>query len=415
MHRREGRTNQLHATSGQAVRSCLSVLCELPRVEVDLASNAGVHPMRTRAGSGRLDAMASGWGRSRFGAGLASFILGLALWCFPAGAASRWTAHRAPDPTPSKDTSLAAVSCTSTRACTAVGGSGRGPLVERWKGGRWSIQATARFAGLRKAGLEGVSCTRGAGCVAVGFSRRWPLVERSDDSGWSVQPTPRSARLRGGNLTAVSCEENRFCIAVGTVSTSVSSRPLAERWDGESWSLQQLTKGLGDASLNGVSCTSRGACTAVGSYTRGFCSAPLIERWNGKRWSIQRIRSDCSTDTRLSGVSCASSTRCIAVGGVYETGGPGAYGGLWDGKAWSEHDPPDFVNGVSCRSDSCTAVGDRGQVERLNGAHWSSVRTSFRKGLRPDLSGVSCPSATSCFAVGSGGNLRESPVVAHGP
>lgn len=82
---------------------------------------------------------------------------------------------------------------------------------------------------------------------------------------------------------------------------------------------------------------------------------------------------------------------------------------------WSRQAVPDLhggLAGVSCASaDACTAVGtsDKGRhlqravtlAERWNGHRWSVQRTPDPRST-PDsnLVGVSCPSATSCMAVG---------------
>src|SRR5207244_9499620 len=96
------------------------------------------------------------------------------------------------------------------------------------------------------------------------------------------------------------------------------------------------------------------ACTAVGGS--------LIEAWNGTSWSIQRP----AEPVGFRGVSCSLATACTAVGGYLS--GVGADRSLaqrWDGSAWS----------VQSTADPSTS----GNV---------------------DLSAVSCPSATSCIAVG---------------
>jgi hypothetical protein len=90
----------------------------------------------------------------------------------------------------------------------------------------------------------------------------------------------------------------------------------------------------------------------------------------------------------------------------------------WNGTSWSEVDAPDpSVDvpptqysqgfGVSCTGTSnCFLVGvyfnalytaDLAFIEQWNGSSWSIVSD----GLSNSLEGVSCATATSCFAVGS--------------
>jgi hypothetical protein len=68
---------------------------------------------------------------------------------------------------------LAAVTCTSASACTAVGtytaSSGKGvTLAERWNGKSWKIQSSPNLAGALLSQLVGVACTSATSCTAVG-------------------------------------------------------------------------------------------------------------------------------------------------------------------------------------------------------------------------------------------------------
>jgi hypothetical protein len=81
---------------------------------------------------------------------------------------------------------LNGVSCMSTTACVAVGDAGSEvhlvPIVERWDGRGWRLEASAR--GVHDGTLLGVSCTSSTTCVAVGINyaagsqASVPLVER---------------------------------------------------------------------------------------------------------------------------------------------------------------------------------------------------------------------------------------------
>jgi hypothetical protein len=69
-----------------------------------------------------------------------------------------------------------------------------------------------------------------------------------------------------------------------------------------------------------VSCASNTACTAVGYYNTAppgeIVGRPLAERWNGSTWSLRGAPTIAGSDTTyLEGVSCTSSRACIAVGG----------------------------------------------------------------------------------------------------
>ena len=135
-------------------------------------------------------------------------------------------------------------------------------------------------------------------------------------------PPPRGTTAIG--LNGVSCVKATFCIAVGNYSTDRDYDPrsspdtaLAERWDGNRWSLQRVAtpRGASYSSLSDVSCSSTSACTAVGSDFGRNLNGILAERWDGKRWTLQRTPRPAGSPTaRLSGVSCATRTACTAVG-----------------------------------------------------------------------------------------------------
>jgi hypothetical protein len=115
----------------------------------------------------------------------------------------------------------------------------------------------------------------------------------------------------------------------------------------------------------------------------------------------------------LVGVSCPSTTSCFAVGN-YDTAFFAANPTLvehWNGWSWKIMTSPNptgggSLEGVSCPSTtSCFAVGYSnfgGLVEHWNGWSWK-ITTSPPGSTNAALRGVSCPSTTSCFAVGDTG------------
>src|SRR5215831_5811945 len=146
--------------------------------------------------------------------------------------------------------------------------------------------------------LIGVACTSATGCLAVGysspnlFSNQSPatLAERWNGNTWSIQPTPSPAD--GGNLTGVSCPSRSSCLAVGGHANPFTEIPpgtLAERWNGTTWRIQRTPNPPGGGwFLTSVSCASPSACTAVGGrlVPPGKPSRTLAERWNGHTWTI---------------------------------------------------------------------------------------------------------------------------------
>src|SRR6266536_3263714 len=173
----------------------------------------------------------------------------------------KWRIRRTPRPAGSTDMVFTGVSCTSARACTAVGDNGAGTLAERWNGRRWAVRATVPG----DEDLQAVSCTSARACTAVGFSG----IERWNGATWASQ---RSPQIRG-TLAAVSCASARACTAVGEGFRGA----VAEHWNGRRWVIQRTPRPRRKV-LAGVACTSARVCTAVGYRQRLFTVRTLAER-----------------------------------------------------------------------------------------------------------------------------------------
>ena len=146
---------------------------------------------------------------------------------------------------------------------------------------------------------------------------------------------------------------------VGPTSLAASQIP--------SWSIvSSPNRTPGGNMLSDVSCVSASFCMAVGLSGTG--TATLAEPWNGSSWSIANIPPlPTATTSFLSGVSCPSVGFCMVVGNYYNSSGGGMLADTWNGSAWSAVAAPALPTGTNSGS----------------------------------LSGVSCPSAGFCVAVGS--------------
>lgn len=230
----------------------------------------------------------------------------------------KWTIQRTPKPTRLSDSQLLGVSCVSAGACIAVGNVDVGdqtvPLAERWNGRTWRLMRARDPYGAVSAVLRGVSCTSQRACTAVGSSDAFgTLVERWDGKQWTIQPSPNAPTghayySRYSELDGVSCASARSCIAVGDWVQGRGEAPLSERWNGHKWTLEAPVNRGGGTTLMGVSCTGPRACTAVGNN-----GTPVAERWNGTKWERQSAR-DPMGDGSFGGVSCISKNRCISAG-----------------------------------------------------------------------------------------------------
>jgi hypothetical protein len=341
-----------------------------------------------------------------------------------------WRVQPTPTPAGAKSPGLVGVSCASTTACTAVGRyftSNVGvTLAERWNGTNWRIESTPVVVGARENDLNAVSCPSTSRCTAVGGSivggNGAELVEYWNGSGWAIQPTPSTYHA---DLLGVSCPSTTTCTAVGDyINASVVVVTLAERWNGNGWTVQPTSNpGGGSDVLQGVSCPSTTVCTAVGSYSSSSgASVTLAERWNGSTWSVQSTPNPAgAARSVLVAVSCSSSTACTAVGDYPSPAGAGAlvaFAERWDGATWAIESTPspagaksNALQGVSCPStSSCTAVGSfensSGVRQTLalqwNGTSWVLQSTPNPPGgVSVVLYGLACPSATVCGAVGT--------------
>ncbi len=283
----------------------------------------------------------------------------------------RWSIQPAPNPK-TGGALLAGVSCASSAACVAVGQGIRHhrarPLIERWNGRRWSLQPSPQARG---ASLSAVSCPSVSVCTAVGEvpggRAGRPLAERWNGREWSIQPTPNPDQ--GGSLTGVSCVSARACTAVGL--SLRTGQALAERWNGRKWSIEPTpTIGTDTLSLASVSCTSARLCVAVGDddlpppceYSGCYpTTKPLAERWDGRRWMIQQTPT--SNLSGLRAVSCTSPRACTAIGSP--TGAE-----RWNGSTWTVERTPsideDLLGAVSCVSNTtCMAVGKQDDTTNI--------------------------------------------------
>jgi hypothetical protein len=141
---------------------------------------------------------------------------------------------------------------------------------------------------------------------------------------------------------------------------------VAETWNGATWTLLPSPPLPPNHSVwfaavfRGVSCVSSTACVAVGTYFGQVTTRSLAEAWNGTTWTVQptpnRVPDSLGNDAGLQGVSCTTSTSCTAVGATQGSWNPLAEG--WDGSSWHLEYTPWFglMTGVSCKAAACTAV-----------------------------------------------------------
>ena len=220
----------------------------------------------------------------------------------------------------------------------------------------------------------------------------------------------------------MSCTSATFCFAAGNyVDSGGSAQTLTEKWNGTAWSLVTSPNSSSTQAnvLSGVSCTSSTVCIAVGDYVSAAGHAQtLTEKWNGSTWT--RVTSPNDSTTRanvLTGVSCTSASFCFAAGDAVNAGGHAqTLTEKWNGSAWSvvassntSTTQANVIAGVSCTSATfCFADGDyinsgghtQTLTEKWNGTAWSVVTSPNSSTQADALTGVSCTSSSVCSAVG---------------
>jgi hypothetical protein len=348
-----------------------------------------------------------------------------------------WTIPTPPSPNSGTGTNaLYGVSCLTTGQCQAVGsftdattGFTRS-LVEAWNGTAWSITPTR--GGFLGNSLVGMSCESSGSCQAVGSyintaGVTQTLVESFDGGAWLIIPTPVNATVDGtrtNTFAAVSCTSDSFCKAVGSyVNSSGHQQALIESWNGVAWTIDTtpaLPTGTGNNALAGVSCVSATFCEAAGSAVNAKAvSQTLVESWNGTAWSLASSRNEGLLANALAGVSCTATTFCVAVGSFTKTGTPPVLRPLaewWNGTVWALINASNnginnqSFSSVSCVSISfCRAVGfylSTTKVDQTLVESWNGTAFIMSHGVNSGtgnnvLNAVTCPSATSCIAVGS--------------
>jgi hypothetical protein len=317
------------------------------------------------------------------------------------------------------------VSCPAATDCTAVGwdatflgGSGN-PVAEAWNGSTWSAETIPEPA---SGSLQEVSCTAAANCVAVGDASNATLAEGWNGTGWSSQLTPSPQGSPDPQFTGVSCVIATSCVAVGQYTTDLGTAvgvqvAMSEGWDDTSWEQQTSPPVGGNGLFSGVSCSAATSCMAVGPGIP-VQDGPVAETWNGTSWSIPPSPPyvDLGDEGVLSGVSCPG-VICMTVGDEYNSSQGSddetPLGDLWNGSGWTLQTIPEPAGAstgallsVSCpTSTDCTAVGNADPseplVENWNGTAWT-VQTTSGTGT---LTGVSCPTTHLCWAVGGNGSI----------
>jgi hypothetical protein len=171
-----------------------------------------------------------------------------------------------------------------------------------------------------------------------------------------------------------------------------------------------------------LSCATPTSCLAIAyNVSKSGTLAQVVVAWNGTAWRSVAVPTPNPKTAliNLAAVSCKSATSCLVVGGYLTSAGAGSerpYALSWNGKSLTPTAAPPVpanagfaaLTGVSCITvKSCFAVGySRAQagpllMETWNGAKWTLQTAGLPGGARSAYPGsVSCHFLTFCIMAG---------------
>jgi hypothetical protein len=334
-----------------------------------------------------------------------------------------WSIQTTPNPAGANESKLRGISCKVITACIAVGSSVKEgkqtALAIRGNSGTWSLQTVPMPEAGTASELNGVECTSSTFCVAVGKynvsgSTYWAMAATWNGTEWSLKTVPKPEGAKRSILLDVSCSDSSNCTAVGGYLNSGSVQvTFVERWNGTSWTLQTSPNPMGSTNsvLQNVTCFDRSGCIAVGDWINAGTWQPMAQSWDGSTWSLDSAANPAgSTFGLLEGVACR--VTCIGIGWYTNSEGKDkTLGELREAPTWTKRSIGSSVaaslSGVSCYSASaCLAVGTDEFTPRatayLGAETWTEVfPPKPSESTSAQLRDVSCPSgAGTCMAVG---------------
>jgi hypothetical protein len=213
-------------------------------------------------------------------------------------------------------------------------------LIAHWDGERVRRMPAATLTGGRNSELDGVAVAGADEVWAVGARGRGdsvqaPLAERFDGTSWTAVRLP----ALHGRLEAVSADAQGKLWAVGRYVPSADSAiaSLVLHWDGSAWSqVASPEPGVG-SELSGVAVVDPTLVWAVGwwaPHDDRSASHPLVERWDGGRWRQVRIQNPRPGYSGLDAVATTGPADAHAVGTreAYSRFVRLTY--RWDGTGW---------------------------------------------------------------------------------
>jgi sugar lactone lactonase YvrE len=324
----------------------------------------------------------------------------------------------------------------NTQSCPkgtcSLSASFEGPELSEKAAGTYILTVSATdAAGNTKNTSRAINIDPGPPSITLSgtLAERAGLTLNAPSGELSIKAT--DTNLSGSGVKTINIERDDLRVA-SFASNCTSACPEATasfrysaRRDGTERTVQTAAEPSGATMtrLNDVSCLSTSNCRAVGYYRNSAGTiVPLAERWDGTTWQVQAAPVPAGAlESQLESISCDSASSCFAVG-FYKTASE-AFSTLterWNGTEWAIVSSPNaggvpksYLYGVSCPSASnCWAVGRStykaqeefegkkpiALLERWDGSEWSISAISEPP---TQLKEISCPTTSFCLAVTS--------------
>ncbi len=217
-------------------------------------------------------------------------------------------------------------------------------------------------------------------CVATGTTSSGASVAWGSSGSWSAGTTTSADRI-----AQVACSTSNVCVAVGDAAASTPTGVILSTTTGSPWSnirVDSVPAGVTD--ITSVTCPTDNGCYALGTLTSGTTTGPVLlaghlDDTQPDSWAIVPPPSGVTFNS-LAGIACVPGTTPA----VCELAGIGTVG--------AQPPSPGILR----------ITGNPSQYGTSNPAtpQWSADAIGDASLLT--LSGITCPSTTTCVASGTG-------------
>jgi photosystem II stability/assembly factor-like uncharacterized protein len=250
--------------------------------------------------------------------------------------------------------------------------------------------------------ITAVSCASATHCWAGAFDAKGSAIIATTNGGatWRVE----YATARFDDILSIDCTSATHCLAIGDVGEGASADFLETTDGGTVWSVRAAPKALRLAGA--LSCANGSDCWAVGLAPDRPQAAVARTTDGGRAWTAESVPALYTAMSSPFGISCASTADCVVTG-------EGSLTTTNGGKTWARHAAAGVPLGpVACPSTrDCYAVFNVTSAIPSNeatflytsangGVTWKDVLSKPRHVA--GLPGISCPTTTTCVAVGDG-------------